>query len=243
MICGCMLFSCATSGDSQKKIKIAQAVKKEGDVFQSQGNYTAALTKFLEAEKTIPRDPYLQNSLGLAYMGKKRYELAVGAFQKALALKTDYIEAINNIGAAYLRQKKWDTAISQFQKVLENLIYPTPHYPLNNLGWAYLGKKDFPKAQTYFYKALEEKPWFITASHGLAQVYLRTGQADRAMVYLHKCLRKSPDSAILHSDLALAYEAMGQHRQAIKSWKLVLKLVPDTSSLARKAETRLMKLN
>jgi len=145
MISGYMLFSCATSGDSQQKIQVAQSIKKEGDIFQAQGNYTAALTKFLEAEKTIPRDPYLQNSLGLAYMGKKRYELAVGAFQKALALKPDYIEAENNLGAAYLRQKKWDTAISQFQKVLENLIYPTPHYPLTNLGWAYLGKKDFSK--------------------------------------------------------------------------------------------------
>ncbi len=77
IIYGCMVLSCTAHTDSlEKKVKIAQAIKKEGDVFLSQGNFTAALTKLLEAEKTIPDDPYLQNSLGLSYMGKKRYDLA-----------------------------------------------------------------------------------------------------------------------------------------------------------------------
>ncbi len=243
IFCGCMVLSCTASTESrEKKIKLAKAIKKEGDVFQSQGNYTAALTKLLEAEKLTPNDPYLQNSLGLAYMGKKRYDLAATAFNKALSQKSDYTEARNNLGAAYLRQKKWDIAIDQFNQVLESLIYPTPHYPLTNIGWAYLGQQNFANAQLYFNKALDEKPGFITAVHGLAQVYLRTGQIDRTIAYLHKHLRRNPNAAILHADLAHAYEVKGLRRQAIKAWELVLKLIPEDTPLARKAEDRLIEL-
>jgi type IV pilus assembly protein PilF len=237
-----IISSCATSASQPNKIKIAQAIKKEGNIFQTQGNYTAALGKFLDAEKIIPKDPYLHNSLGLAYMGKKRDDLAIASFQKALSIKPDYIEVINNMGAAYLRQKKWDMAIKNFDRVLESLLYPTPHFPLSNIGWAYLGKKEFQLAKTYFAKALDELPWFTAASHGLVQVYLQTNQVDQAMDYLHKCLYRSPDTAILHADLAEAYEAKGLIQQAIGSWKLVLKLVPERSSLAKKAEIKLSEL-
>jgi len=236
-----LLSACATTGTdkSEKNRKIAQAYKKEGDVYQRQGNYTLALTKLLDAEKRLPNDPKIQNSLGLAYMGKRKYEMAVTSFKKALRLDPKYTEAANNLGAAYLRQEKWDTAIEQFQQVLKNLIYPTPHFALANIGWAYLGKQDFAKAQTYFRKALDEKPGFITAIHGLAQIYLRTGQTDRATAYLHRSLHKTPDAAVLHADLAQAYEKKGQTKQAIKTWQLVLRLAPETSSLARTAQDRL----
>ncbi len=237
-----IISSCTSSANRQNNAKIAQAMKKEGDIFQTQGNYTAALTKLLEAEKRIPNDPRLQNSLGLAYMGKRRDDLAVTAFKKALSIKPDYIEAINNLGAAYLRQKKWDMSIVNFNIVLDNLLYPTPQFPLSNIGWAYLGKKEFHLAETYFSKALDELPRFTAASHGLAQVYLKTGQMDKAMDFLHKCLSRTPDMAIFHADLAEAYEGKGLIQQAIKSWQLVLTLVPERSTLAKQAENRLSEL-
>jgi len=237
-----VISSCITSANQQNQYNIAQAMKKEGDIFQAQGDYTKALGKLLEAEKMMPDDPYLQNSLGLAYMGKNRDDLAVTSFQKALTLKPDYISAHNNLGAVYLRQEKWEMAIERFKIALDSLLYPTPHYPLSNIGWAYLGEKKFDLAETYFQRALDELPWFPVASHGLAQVYLQTGQVDQAMDFLHKGLKHNPDMTILHADLAEAYERKGLKQQAIKTWQLVLKLVPERSALAKKAENKLAEL-
>jgi len=243
LVCICtVMASCTPAAQTQKQNKIAQAIKKEGDVFQTQGNYTAALSKLLDAEKIAPDDPYIQNSLGLAYMGKKKDDMAVQAFNKALVLKPDYTEALNNLGAAYLRDEKWDIAIKTFNKVLEDITYPTPHYPLANIGWAQMEQNNYPLAQKYFLSALREVPGFIQAVHGLAQLYIRTGQTDRAIAYLDQNIKRYPDTVIFHADLAQAYEACGQVRPAIKAWQVVMQLVPENSSLYFKAEQRLFDL-
>nr|WP_320016974.1 tetratricopeptide repeat protein [uncultured Desulfobacter sp.] len=241
-ICAVMTASCTSTVQTQKQNKIAQAIKKEGDVFQAQGNHTAALNKLLEAEKMAPDDPYIKNSLGLAYMGKERDDMAIQAFNKALALKPDYTEALNNLGAAYLRDEKWDIAINTFEKVLEDITYPTPHYPLANIGWAQLAQNNYPAAQKYFLKAIKEVPGFIPAIHGLAQLYIRTGQADRAITYLNKNIRKYPGTVIFHADLAQAYEARGRISKAIKAWQMVTQLASENSNLYHKAEQRLFEL-
>ena len=244
-ICAVMVTvtaSCTSTVQTQKQNKIAQAIKKEGDAFQAQGNYTAALNKLLEAEKITPDDPYLQNSLGLAYMGKKRDDMAITAFNKALTLKPDYTQALNNLGAAYLREEKWDIAVKTFNKVLEDITYPTPHYPLANIGWALMKQHNYPSAQKYFLKALREAPGFIPAVHGLAQLYIQCGQIDRAVAYLGKQIKKSPDTAIFHADIAQAYEAFGQINRAIQAWQVVVQLTAENSNLYHKAEQRLFEL-
>ena len=242
LLSGLLLASCAGSANRPDQTKIGQAIKTEGEIFLRQGNYTAALTRLLEAKKSLPEDPLLYNSLGLTYIAKKRDDLAEASFKKALSLKPDYLEAVNNLGVAYLRQEKWDLAIDTLKSLLDNLLYPTPHFPLSNIGWAFLGKKEFASAETYFKKSLDESPEFPTAIHGIAQVYIRTGQTDRAIQYLNEKLQGKLDAAILHADLAQAYEEKGQIKFALRSWELVLKLSPENSSLAQKAKDRLRDL-
>ncbi len=237
-----ILSACVSSTDRPIQPNVAQALKTEGDIFLTQGQYTAALSRLLEAQKGLPDDPLLYNSLGLAYMGKKRDDLAESAFQKALDLKPGYAEATNNLGAVYLRREKWDLAIATFTGLLDDLLYPTPHYPLSNIGWAYLGKKDFQKAELYFGKALDLFPGFITASHGLSQTYIQAGRVQTALSYLTVVLKRSPESFILHADMAQAYEMENDTAKAIESWKMVRRYAPKNSSLSRKAEQNISEL-
>jgi len=238
---GLSLLAC--SGIAKNEAKLAEAIKIQGEAFLLQGNYTAALSSLLEARKMTPGDPHLLNSLGLAYMGKKRDDLAIPEFKAALALKPDYTEALNNLGAAYLRQNKWDLAVPVFKQVLEDLLYPTPQFPLSNLGWAYLEKQDYTQAESYFSRALDISPEFVTASHGLARVFLETRQEDAAIRFLKDRLQENPEAAILHADLALAYEAKGRTDDAIQSWQNVLQHAKENSGLKKTATDRLSALN
>lgn len=238
------LTSCASNTinmDRQKEI--ASDTQRIGEEYYNAGNDTAALKNLLEAYKTIPDNPYLNNSLGLVYLAKDRYGLGEKHFKRALELKADYIDAKNNLGAAYFKQEKWDLAIQCFEEVSQNLLYPTPEIPLSNLGLAYFHQKLYRKAKMYFDRSLEIRPNFLIAVHGIASIYLETGNPTLAVEYLQHALEKDPGAAILHSDLAKAYEALHDVANARRSWKLVLKLVPETSSLAVEAQKRLYSLD
>ena len=239
-----LLFaSCASkSMDSQKKKEIAVATQRLGGEYYNSGNYTAALKTLLEAQETIPNDPYLNNSIGLVYLAKERYKLAEDSFKTALTNKPDYIHAKNNLGAAYLKQKKWDLAIECFKEVSENILYATPEMPLSNLGWVYFQKDMYKQAKSYFKQALDIKPDFLVALHGIASIYIKMGHYSQALRFLHYNLMQKPGAAILHSDLAKTYEALKQYRQAKKSWELVVKLAPSTSPLSREAKERIVQL-
>ncbi len=234
-------ISCASKNiSSEKKIKLAVANQRIGEEYYKAGNYTAALKTLLEVYETIPDDPYLNNSMGLVYLAKQRYELAEQHFKTAIKIRPDFIRAKNNLGATYLKQKKWNLAIKCFEQVSDNILYATPEIPLSNLGWAYFHQKMYKRAKSYFKKALDIQPDFLFAVHGLSSIYIQTGYYSQAINYLHYKLTVKPRAAILHSDLAKAYEAIENYNQAKKSWNLVLKLVPSTSPLAKEALERLL---
>jgi len=238
------LISCASKNvTTQKKNEIAFATQRVGEEYYNSGHYTAALKKLLEAYKTIPEDPYLNNSLGLVYLAKNRYGLAEKHFKTALNFKADYINAKNNLGATYLKQKKWNLAAKYFQDVADNLLYATPEKPLANLGWVYYHQQMYKQAKSYFKKALDIYPDFLIAIHGISSIYIKTGYHAKAINFLHYKLKTNPGAAILHSDLAKAYEGLKDYNQAKRSWELVLKLIPPTSSLAREAQEKLLQFN
>lgn len=241
VIAALLALSACTAKDtvSQKDQKIGQAVKKEGEAFLLEGGYTDALKKFLESVKLIPKDPYLHHDLGLAYMGKNRYQLAETHFQKAIELNPDYMAALNSLGTAYLKQGKYDKAIEQFQKVSDNILYATPHYPLSNIGWAYYRKNDFLQAKNYFKKALKDNPDFVQAIHGQSLTYLSLQMPEKAVSLLEEKIQKVPSVAVLHSDLAKAYEAVYEYDKAKRSWEQVLNLAEENSSLFDEAEKQL----
>jgi len=239
-----VLASCASKTiNTEKKRRIAVATQRVGEEYYNSGQYTAALRNLLDAYKTLPDDPRLNNSLGLVYLAKDRPDLAETHFKKALNLKPDYTRAKNNLGAAYLKQKKWDLAIRCFKEISGNLLYATPETPLANLGWAYFHQKMYKTAKIYFEKSLEIRPDFLIAIHGLASIYIETGYYPHAIKFLHHALEKNPGAAILHADLAKVYTALKDFKKAKKSWGLVLQLVPETSPLAREATKKLSELN
>ncbi len=237
LLAGMTLLSCATNSVQQRRI--AEATVELGEAHLNQGNFTAALKELLDAEKVLPNDPFLHNDLGVAYMGKERFDLAERHFKRAVALKSDYIPAKNNLGTAYLKQKKYDKAIECYRQFSTDLLYSTPHFAFSNMGWAYLGKKNHVLAQKYFSKALNLNPDFINAVHGLATSQIQSGDARKAEALIKKTLKKQPRASILHADLARIYEARNQSARAKAAWKRVLLFAPETSPLALEAELKL----
>ncbi len=237
-----ILILAACAGPSQyEQTKQSQSFRDIGEAYMRQGNYTAALSELLKAEKLTPDDHLLQNDLGLCYFAKGRLDLAVEHLSKAVDLKPDYGPAINNLGVVYLKQENWQSAIKTFKTITENLLYATPHYPLSNLGEAYYNLGDLKKAEYYYKEALKKKPNFANALRGLGQTYLKMNRPQDAIYSLEKALENAPNSAVTHFELANAYQKTKDRERSTYSYEKVIELAPN-SNLARQAEYHLFKM-
>jgi cytochrome c-type biogenesis protein CcmH/NrfG len=63
-------------------------------------------------------DPYYL--LGRCYMEKELYEKAIGAYQRALELRTDFAAAQAGLGYAYEDSGLYDQAIAAYQNALKS---------------------------------------------------------------------------------------------------------------------------
>ncbi|RJQ51257.1 MAG: tetratricopeptide repeat protein [Desulfobacteraceae bacterium] len=233
-----LTFSCVTPSEHQKKA--AEDYKIIGSEYYHQGNFSAALKNFLEAEKAYPADAELHNLLGLTYKAKKRNDLAVRHFQKAIDLAPGYSIAKNNLGTVYLDLGKWDQAIPCFKEAANDLTYETPHLASFNLAGAYYGKGDYGLAEQYYGRALEYRPNFVRAMRGLALAHIAMGRYEEAVGQLEQAIRIAPRMPNLYYDLAEAYSLSGRYGKARRSYGKVIELVPG-SPLAAEAEKRMGK--
>ena len=237
-----LLFLASCVADSEMLKRQGEAARNVGEAYMAMGDYTSALRELLKAEKLNPKDPFLQNDLGLVYMAKEKLDQAVVHFKETVRLKPDYADAWNNLGSAYLGLKKWDDAIMSFEKITGNLLYATPHFPLANLGWSYYNKKDYRKAEAYYLKALEIVPGFVMALRDLGRTYMAMGKATRAVAVLEKGVEKTPRFAEIHFYLGQAYRLSGDRVNALHSFRKAKELSPD-SVLARDVDRAIQRLN
>lgn len=88
-----------------------------------------------------PRIMYL---LGRYYQGKLDYQKAIVAYEKALAVKPDYVEAHNGLGVIYSIQGQHELSLRHFHQAIE--LAPQETYLYNNLGYAHLIRGNFAEA-------------------------------------------------------------------------------------------------
>lgn len=230
-----LLSACSTTSTAVKER--AEGKRKLGMQLMGQGDTTGALKELLEAEKLYADDPELQNDLGYAYLAKERPELAVQHFQRAIKLKPDFGEARNNLGVTYLQLGNVDAAIAALLPLTEDLLYPTPHYPLTNLGLAYYRKAQYDESERYYLAALKQAPRFLKALRGLGRTYMAMGEGTRAVQILRKAVELAPRSQPLYLDLAQAYRQAGDIRGAEETYRALVRMDPysESAAEARKA--------
>lgn len=235
-----LIFGLASCADIESLKKQEEPIRRVGEAYMSQNDYTAALNELLKAEKIYTDDPHLHNDLGLVYRAKDKLPLAVEHFKKAIDLKPDYAPARNNLGEAYLAMKNWDSAIICFKELSGDLLYATPHYPLTNLGWAYYNKKEFALAEQFYKEALKIDPNFPFALHGLGLTYLAIGNPRDAA----NCFERAVKYSIFpeyFSDLAGAYVILKEYNKALIFYKKVVDIAPE-SQLAAEAQKEITRI-
>ncbi len=231
---------CATAPQApEEPSSEAKALRRLGEAYSQQGDYTSALRYYLEAEKMAPNDHVLQFNLGDTYIHKKLFDKAIVHLQKAIALKPDYSSARNSLGNAYILNKEYDKAIATLKALIDDesfSIYATPHYPKTNLGWAYYFKGQYPEAEESFLSALQfyedglpKDMTYLRILRGLGLTYLAEDRPEDAIQYLEKATAvKEYTGQVIYMDLARAYQEKGDTAAARSVYQKVIDINPAT---------------
>jgi len=134
----------------------------------------------------MERDPKFFNRLGIAYMNKNDLENGMNAFEMALAIDSEYVDALFNLGTIYLTlsMKNNDKSIIQ-------------------------------KSMTYLRKVIELDPNNWKAPNSLGTVYLQSGEIKKALDSWEKTIELNPKSERTHYYLGLVYFSEGNLKESL----------------------------
>ncbi len=153
-----------------------------------------------------------------------RVDEAIEHCREALAIRPDYVEAMNGLGIALVEDGKAEEAAEQFKKALR--VKPNLFAAHMNLGSALLDTGDVEKATEHLRAAVQLRST-PTARIKLAEAFVFQQRFDLAAEQLAKVLELEPNDPFAHYSLASAYVRLGQNDKAVQHLARAIELKPD----------------
>ena len=172
---------------------------------------------WLSVVKTYPAYPAVHINLGHAYWSKGKLDAAIGAYQQALALQPDQVEALNNLGTAHAQKGALDAALGFFQRALA--VKPDYVEAQGNLGSVYVKQGRLDETVSIYQEALSRKPDNPEILHNLGIVWHRKGDLKQAISHYTRALERNPHQESLYHNLAFALHGLGERPEALKVLK------------------------
>ncbi|HGE71028.1 TPA: tetratricopeptide repeat protein [Candidatus Poribacteria bacterium] len=164
---------------------------------------------------------------GCLAMESNKIDEAISAFNSALEIKPDMVEALFNLGNCYRIKRDIQKQIYYFEESaklnpdLLNLYY--------NLGLAYIDAGMYLNARYALEKAVEDNPTFKDAHFSLGRVYYKDGRYADSCKEFMKCLELSPNWFPAVINLGNCYLKLGDIENAISQFKQATLLSPKSA--------------
>ena len=182
----------------------------------------------------------------LVFQGKqlatqKKWEEAIGLYNKAIKENPNYGYSFISKGIAYMSQGDLDKAISCFSDSINCCPQFTEAY--QNRGVLLEVKGQFNKALADFNKAIEADPssYVLYFNRGMAYVY--KNQCEKALPDLEKAIELKPDYAKAYINKGVALEDLKRNDEAIAAYKKAVELdISKDKEIAKDAEASIRSL-
>ncbi|MFV1951111.1 MAG: tetratricopeptide repeat protein [Nitrospinota bacterium] len=224
-------WGCAGNKKEINDRLIAESKYKLGLAYMDDNDIPPARRELLKAVKLSPDDPKIHNALGRTYVVEREFLMAEKAFNNALTLDPEFVEAYSMLGYVCMELKKRDKAIEIFQKLLNYQNIPL-HYVHNAIGWAYYEKGEHKKAEEELSLALRYKDDYPIAHYNLGLAYFGMGKFDLAIKEYKRAIELSPEFVMAHNQLGLLYLKRNNIERAIEEFNKVINLAPDSKMAA-----------
>lgn len=199
------------------------------------------LTRTEEARKALediakraPNDIRPLDALGNIMRGHKRFDEAIDAYSRAIALikkpEPRHWSYFYARGMSYDRTKRWQPAEVDFQQALK--LAPDQPQVLNYLGYSWVDQnRNLRQGMALIEKAVKLVPddgYFVDS---LGWAHFKLGNYREAVRWLERAVELRPDDPTLNDHLGDALWRIGREREARFQWDQALTLKPEAEEI------------
>jgi len=195
-------------------------------------------------------DPHFIN--GLAFEARKRYDLAISEYQKAVKIAPWEQAYYQNLAKIYYdvallipdrtqRIGLLEKSVAVYKKHLH--LVPQDALSHNGLGVGYVRLAEQLSDQSYyclaqesFQDSIQMAPYFLEPHINLGTVLYRLGKKKEALQSYDKALQVNPYVPLVYLNLGNLYAQEGEMRKAIAYWRDALDLDPNFQEARRNIE-------
>jgi len=165
--------------------------------------------------------PETHMAAGRLHESQNRPARAVEQYRLAVALKPDYVEALNRLGIVLDQLGRFKEADKAFRDAIA--AAPDQAYLYNNLAFSCMMQLNWREAATALNRALALKPDFARARVNLAMALSQMERFDEALTQFQTVL-PAEDA---YYNMGLMYQSKRRLAEAARSFKAALDLNPE----------------
>jgi tetratricopeptide (TPR) repeat protein len=196
-----------------------------GQFLEQTGDITEAIKEARVVEQIVPQAPLLPYKIGSLLVRQGKTSAAEKNFSRALALRGDFVPALNELGLIYANQQKSTEAVKCFTRALQ----ASPESPDADLNWGFLDQiqGDTDQALTHYRAAADLQSGGPPAAFYHAVAAAQTQQHGDTIKYFRAAIRMNP--LFWQARFLLGLELVSQQNteEAQAQFSEVVRLRPD----------------
>jgi tetratricopeptide (TPR) repeat protein len=207
----------------------AAAYLNRAEVRLETGDASGSLADLQRIEKQYTDSTFYQTRLGDTYVRLNKPAEAQVAYDRALQLDPNNVEALTNRGALFYGQKAYEQAESDINKALQ--LNPKQDAALNNKSLLLARTGNYAEALSYVDRALSAQPGQPYYLNNKAYLLLRLNRTAEALPLVQESLRRDSQNAWAHRTLGLYYLEQKQPSKALAEFRQAEKLDASVEAL------------
>lgn len=210
-------------------------------VIASQTGQHELSIKFIElAIRQDGNNSLYHSNRGLALQALKRFEDALESYDRALALRPDYAEALFNRGVTLQRLRRLPEAVDSYDRAIA--VCADHAEALSNRGVALQDLGRLPEALESYGRALAVRPNFAEALCNRGNALKALKRLDHALESYNQALALRPNDAEVLYNRGNVFRELGRLEEAVASYDRALAACPEHADALSNRGTTLEKL-
>ncbi len=185
----------------------------------------AAINTYEKALSLAPDSfPDIYYNLGLLYHKLGQIDKAIGAYEKFVAVNSNFAPAYNNFGKALQEKGKIDEAIEAYRKAI--CIKEDYESACHNLKWVLEEQEEIDETIKNCDRPPSRNPRLAPAYNSLATGLKKQGKIDEAIVVLKKAISLDSNYTPAYNNLGLILQKQGKWEDATVAYRQAIAVNP-----------------